>query len=107
MLNHHHQPRRRDDDKQSYLELEKLAKRAGELTDGQYHCDPQWLEKFAELVAARERDQCVEAVEAEKVNEVETGADTDKAYNQAIDDAVDAINRKGTRSDEAQQRPAQ
>ena len=77
----------------SPAKLEKMAKRAHELAGGQYYCDPQWLVRFAALVSEHERAQCLEAVEAEKVDAAGTGEETDKAYNQAIDDAAGAIKR--------------
>lgn len=74
-------------------EIEKLVERAirvSQLNAGERSATPQEVAENACILAI---EACAEAVRAEKVDAEDSGHNEDITYNQAIDDAEEAIRR--------------
>lgn len=44
----------------------QMAKQAHDETGGDYDCDKSWIERFAALIAAHEREQCAKVCETNR-----------------------------------------
>ena len=71
-----------------------LANQAGGGLESNY-VNLSALERFAELVAIAEREECAKVCEGEYVDALNTGCSEDFAYNNACDHCAASIRSRG------------